>query len=230
MEQPQGPQYIPGSQQPPYPQQPQQPQTGYQQPQPQQYPPYVYNQAAPRGSRFGRTLRLLSLRTASGSAGLGRRLRPHWLLAIVVTILVGIIGVESFILLLPVLLRIGTAQPNGRVESIPPAPAVESFIKGQREYNADLIWDSFSQDLKDSMQEQGNSPTALQNQMERERSSGQHYVTFDYIGGLRTRDGNSKFFYFAEVESSDPSSSGPRPYVFTVNGDGKIVEFTAGNS
>jgi len=193
----------------------------------QQYAVAQPTYAPRRGWRFGRMLRLLVLRFFASLGGLGRALRPHWLLAIFAVILLTLIAVEAGMLVLPTLLQTGSGQSVQRVSAIPPAPAVENYIKGQQAFDAALIWDSFSDDFKNAMRQQGTSRTTLENQIKQEHDSGQRYVKFDYVGGVTTRSGD-KFFYLVEIDSPDPQQDGVISYVFTVDPSGKIAEMTQG--
>lgn len=196
---------------------------------PSYYQPPNYPPQQPRRGTFWRTLRLLVLRFFGGFGRVGSRLRPHWLLALFATLLFLVIAVEGFALILPSLAAMVSPQDRQRADSLPPAPAVETYIKGQREHDAELIWNSFSDSFKDELRQQGGSQTALANQIQQEQQSGQRYVKFDYVGGVSTNSGG-KFFYLAQIESPNPQRNGMLSYVFTVDGDGKIAGIETGSS
>src|SRR4051812_37598796 len=63
---------------------------------------------------LGRMLRLLVMRFFAGLGRIGRALRPHWLLAIVVVLLLSVIAVESSILALPVIVGMFSNQGTQR--------------------------------------------------------------------------------------------------------------------
>jgi hypothetical protein len=106
-----------------------------------------------------------------------------------------------------------------RVESLPPAPAVESFIKGQQSFNADMIWDSYSTDYQANQLAKGASKLTLQAEANNHRSAGLQYVHYDYIGGVRV-DTGSMYFYSVDLAVQNEH---PRLWIiFRANQDGKI--------
>src|SRR5213593_3034470 len=107
------------------------------------YPaPQPYYAPAPkvgRFARFRRLMRLLLRRLLYGSVVVGRVIRPYAGFVVAIIALLGVIGWMSVLLWWPR----GQAK-DVRVESLAPAPAVEHFIQGQQNYDADMMWDALS--------------------------------------------------------------------------------------
>jgi hypothetical protein len=109
-----------------------------------------------------------------------------------------------------------------RADSLPPAPAVETFIKGQQAFNADMMWDAYSTDYQAAQLANGASKATLQAQASKMRSAGLQFVQSDYIGGVQLDGGGSLYFYTIDLARAD--QHGRFPYIFTADADGKIVD------
>jgi len=195
---------VPGAYQPVYPA----PQNPY-------YAPPV---KAGRWLRFRRLCRLMLRRMWYGATIVGRILRPYAAFVVIVIALLGVIGWMSFMLWAPK----ATPAAVQRVESLPPAPAVETYIKGQQDYNADLMWDSYSTDYQAAQLANGASKGTLQSQADSVRTQGIQFVHSDYIGGVHLDNGGSLYFYTIDLAKADLHRR--FPYVFTADADGKIVD------
>ncbi len=194
---------------------------GYQPTYPAAQNPY-YAPAPPvnvgRWVRFRRLCRLMLRRLLYGTAVAGRVLRPYAGFVIVVIGLLGVIGWMSYLLWAP------KAAPAAfqRADSLPPAPAVETFIKGQQDFNADMMWDAYSTDYQANQLANGASKATLQAQASGMRSAGLQFVHSDYIGGVQLDGGRSMYFYTIDLARAE--QRGRFPYVFTADADGKIVD------
>ncbi|NTU81165.1 MAG: hypothetical protein HGA45_17580 [Chloroflexales bacterium] len=144
--------------------------------------------------------------------------RLGWVL--LTAFLVGVIGVLSLLLALPRLVRTGPPS-DGRVAAIPPAAAVEDFLRGQQTYDADLMWESFSSELRQDLEGRDFTRDTLAERVESERRAGQRYSAFKYIGGVEL--GGSQRMYFYVVDVASPQQKGTVSFVFTVGRDGKIM-------
>ena len=51
-----------------------------------------------------------------------------------------------------------------RANALPPAAAIETFIKGQQNFNADMMWDAYSTDYQATQLANGASKATLQAQ------------------------------------------------------------------
>jgi hypothetical protein len=186
---------------------------GYQPVYPTPQNPY-YAPAPPvpagRWVRFRRLCRLMLRRLLYGTAVAGRILRPYAGFVIVV------IGWMSYLLWAP------KAAPAAfqRADSLPPAAAVETFIKGQQDYNADMMWDAYSTDYQANQLATGASKATLQAQASSQRSAGLQFVHYDYIGGV-TLDNGSMYFYSVDLSLQDQRAR--FPIIFKADQDGKII-------
>jgi hypothetical protein len=170
---------------------------------------------AGRWMRTRRTGRLLLRRLWYGSAVVGRVARPYAAFIVVIIALLGVIGWMSYLLWGP------KAAPVAfeRAESLPPTAAIENFIKGQQNFNADMIWDSYSTDYQANQLAKGASKLTLQAEANNHRSAGLQYVHYDYIGGV-TVDSGSMYFYSVDLAVQNQH---PRLWIiFRANQDGKI--------
>jgi hypothetical protein len=151
-------------------------------------------------------------------------IRPQLAWVVLTTILVGIITVLGMALALPRLLRnAGRDTGDARVALIQPADAVEDFLRAQQTFDADLMWQSFSPELRASLENQAITRDALADYVENERQAGQRYRSFEYVGGVPLDGRQTMYFYVVDVESPEPERSGMISFIFTVNSAGKII-------
>jgi hypothetical protein len=173
---------------------------------------------AGRFTRMRRMSRLVLRRVLYGAAVVGRVMRPFAAFIVIILALLGVIGWMSYQIWGP-----KEAPPVfERAESLPPAAAVENFIKGQQAFNADMMWEAYSTDYQANQLATGASKATLQAQADNQRRRGLQYVRSDYIGGVKLDDGRSMYFYTIDLALAD--QHGRFPYVFTADSDGKIVE------
>jgi hypothetical protein len=189
---------------------------------PQPAEPVAPAAQAPAYSRTQRSVRwwrLLLIRIIRGFGAFGRALRPHALTLAILVISLGVIGWLSALLWMPS----GDMPSFSRADSIPPAVAVENFLRGQQNFDGAQMWDSLSEAVKAQLLSRGDSKPTWETRAQMEKRSGQKYGNFQYIGGVGLPDGGSMYFYLVDVESPRPDRGGPTSYVFTVDADGKIV-------
>jgi hypothetical protein len=180
---------------------------------------------APAPSSFevaDRVLRLLLRRALRGLVGLWELLRPRLGWVVITAFLLGVIGFLSLLLALPRLARSGPASDT-RVAMIVPAASVVDFLRGQQTFDADLMWESFSPELRSALEQREITKDALAQQMERERQAGQRYQKFEYVGGVPVEGQQTMYFYTVAIDSPVPERNGIFSYIFTVDRDGKIV-------
>ncbi len=104
-----------------------------------------------------------------------------------------------------------------------PAASTEAFAKGQTSFNAQLIWNSLSDDFIQSLSEQGQEVSSIQSQLDTMKGTGIHYTGIAYLGGHASKNGESYYVYVFSRTSLDPSAPDEDvPYVFVVNRGGKI--------
>ena len=137
-----------------------------------------------------------------------------WLLGLVVV--VGItVAVPMFAPSIPALssLRPATAPPS-----------TEDYLRGNRDYNADLVWASLNNDAQSRLRDQGGSVEDLQKQMESAKQHGIKLEEVSYIGGKSLPDGTSIQFYLVGIRQQARSDIDYQPYMFTLDKDGKIAK------
>lgn len=169
----------------------------------------------------GRVARLLAARGLWATEQAWRVARPRLGWIVLTGLLIGVIGVLSLMLALPRILAGMAAPVDPRVAAMPPAPAVENFLRGQQTFDADLMWESFSAELRESLEGREITRDTLAERIETERQAGQRYSGYKYIGGVRLSGSQAMYFY--AVDYSSPQSRGTLSFVFTVGSDGKIV-------
>lgn len=185
-------------------------------PAPQPYYPPAQPIKAGRWLRFRRTLRMLLVRLLRGLMVAGRAMRPYAGFIVAIVALLGVVGWMSYMLWGPK----EVAQTFERAESLPPAAAIETYIKGQQSYNADMMWDAYSTDFQANLLANGASKAMLQQRANNERNRGLKYVGYEYIGGVESDTGS---MYFYSVDLSLQNQRGRFPMVFHADADGKIV-------
>lgn len=108
--------------------------------------------------------------------------------------------------------------------SVPPAPATVQYMEGNRTFNAQLIWDSLSEDLHAMAQTKGEDLSSLQKRLDASKASGGKVVDTAYVGGYQPPDGNAMYFYVMTLAGGSQNLKPERVYyVFTVGQDGKIT-------
>jgi hypothetical protein len=102
--------------------------------------------------------------------------------------------------------------------------ATENYMKGTETFNAELVWDSLSDDAQSRYKSRGGSMQTLQTQMDNARQAGAELDQVTYIGGQSFPDGSSMHFYTVLTKGPQAQSTAePIPYVFTLDPSGKIV-------
>jgi hypothetical protein len=178
--------------------------------------------AAPSGRRPGRflvlrrALRLMFRRWLYAMTLLFRWMRPFAGFVAVIVVLLGVAGWMAAQLWLPA----ASSGADVRVAPIVPAAAVEHYIQGQQTFNADLMWESLSSEAQAARLENGISKDMMQFQANRDRQRGVQFLRYDYIGGVKLKDGGSMYFYAVDLDS--PQRSGKLPFTFLADSEGKV--------
>jgi hypothetical protein len=102
--------------------------------------------------------------------------------------------------------------------------STEDYLRGNRDYNADLVWSSLNNDAQNRLRNQGGSQEALQQQMDAARQKGIKLEDVSYIGGKTLPDGTSTVFYLVGIRQQAASNIDYQPYMFTLDRDGKIAK------
>ena len=136
--------------------------------------------------------------------------------------LAGIVVIIAAIVLVPMFLPSIPGLGNLRGNTAP--PATENYLRGNRDYNADLVWNSLDSDAQSRLSSQGGSLDDLQKQMESAKSQGVKLEEVSYIGGKAQSDGTSIQFYLVGIRQPPRSDIDYQPYMFTLDRDGKIAK------
>jgi len=143
-----------------------------------------------------------------------------------VIVLVAVFGVAALMIFRAGLPSLSLALPTAqsfRVGTSAPA-STESYMKGTETFNADLVWNSLSDDAQNRYRSRGGSMQQLQQQMDQARQAGAQLDQVTYIGGQAFPDGTSMHFYTVLTKGPQAQSTAePIPYVFTLDPSGKIV-------
>lgn len=137
--------------------------------------------------------------------------------------LFGLVVVVAAIVALPMFVVPSVPGLAGlRTQSAP--PSTEDYLKGNRDYNAQLMWASLNGDAQTRLRDLGGSPEDLQLQMDSAKQHGVRLEEVSYIGGKALPDGSSMQFYLIGVRQQARSDIDYQPYMFTLDRDGKIAK------
>jgi hypothetical protein len=103
--------------------------------------------------------------------------------------------------------------------------ATERYLKGNQTYNAELMWNSLSEEAIERFRTRGGTMQDMQRQLEAARERGSKLEDISYIGGRSLPDGTSLQFYV--VATRGPTSRADVEYVtyiFTLDRTGKIAK------
>ncbi|GEM_PF-646779 len=162
--------------------------------------PYAqpYAQPAPRPSAwrvFSSFLRLLLRRFLYAIVWVLRPLRSHILFAIVTIALLSVIGWMSY----TIWGSKSAASADPRVAVLEPAPAIQNYLTGRKTYNADLMWEAFSNNYQARQLQNGGSKSTMQSVARQEKRLGLEYRKIQYIGGVKLDDGGHMYNYSVDV-------------------------------
>jgi hypothetical protein len=136
--------------------------------------------------------------------------------------LVGLMLVVAVIVAVPRFLPSIPGMTSLRPASAP--PSTEDYLRGNRDYNADLVWNSLNNDAQVRLSTGGGSLDDLRQQMDTARQKGVKLEEASYIGGKVLPDGTSTQFYLVGVRQPPRSDIDYQPYMFTLDRDGKIAK------
>ncbi len=102
--------------------------------------------------------------------------------------------------------------------------APEQYLRGTQNYDAMMVWDSFSPEAQERFRSRGGSLEDLRRQMEIARQQGTRLESFVFIGSYNLSDGRSMQFYVV-TSRGNLTRGEPEyiPYVFTLDRNGKIL-------
>jgi hypothetical protein len=139
--------------------------------------------------------------------------------------LLAVVAVIAAIVLIPLLLA-NVSVPGvtlTRGASAPPS-ATEDYLRGNQNYDAQLMWNSLSSDAQQQLSGQGGSASTLDRQMQAAKDRGIKLEEFSYIGGKPLPDGTSVQFYLVGMQDQPQASVDYQPYMFTLDRTGKITK------
>ncbi len=136
--------------------------------------------------------------------------------------LIGLVVVIGVIVAIPFVAPSVPGLASLRSQAAP--SSTEDYLRGNRDYNADLMWGSLSNDAQSRLRDQGGSPEDLQSQMDTAKQRGVKLEEVSYIGGKALPDGTSMQFYLVGVRTQARSDVDYQPYMFTLDRDGKIAK------
>jgi hypothetical protein len=185
--------------------------------QPYQQPAYAPPVARPSAWQVLMTfLRLILRRSIYGVMWLLRPFKRYAGFIVIVLALLGVIGWMG-----SQLWGAKLAEPaDPRVPAIAPAPAVENYLTGRKSFDANLMWEAFSNSYQASMLQEGGSKATLDVMARQEKQRGLQYRNVKYIGGI-DRDEGGHYYYYS-VDLVFPGGSIQVPITFVANREEKI--------
>lgn len=136
--------------------------------------------------------------------------------------LIGLVVLIAAIVAVPLVLPSVPGLSGLREQSAP--SSTEAYLRGNRDYNADLVWNSLNGDAQTRLRDGGSSVGDLQQQMDAAKTKGVKLEDVSYIGGKSLPDGTSMQFYLVGVRQQTQSDIDYQPYMFTLDRDGKIAK------
>ncbi len=97
---------------------------------------------------------------------------------------------------------------------------VERYLRAQANFDAEGMWDTIADSLKQQMSASNITPDQLQAELDAARQQGRRYRGATYVGGTPISGGQSVYFYILTVDT--PRGTSDIPYIYIVGPDGKI--------
>jgi hypothetical protein len=126
-----------------------------------------------------------------------------------------IVAVPMFLPSIPGMASLRSASAPG---------STEDYLRGNRDYNADLVWNSLNNDAQSRLSAGGGSLDDLRQQMDSAKQKGVKLEESSYIGGKSLPDGTSMQFYLVGIRQPTRSDIDYQPYMFTLDPSGKIAK------
>jgi hypothetical protein len=137
-----------------------------------------------------------------------------WLAGVVLLVAL-IVAVPMFLPSIPGMASLRSASAPG---------STEDYLRGNRDYNADLVWNSLNNDAQSRLSAGGGSLDDLRQQMDSAKQKGVKLEESSYIGGKSLPDGTSMQFYLVGIRQPTRSDIDYQPYMFTLDPSGKIAK------
>jgi hypothetical protein len=141
--------------------------------------------------------------------------------------LAAVLALVAVVILIPTVLlpTLGVSLTVPGIASQKPEPkSTEAFLRGNKEYNAALVWDSLSDDVRNQMGSTSEAPAAFQAQMRAAQQRGYRVEDISYVGGRELPDGTSMQFYLVGFRSTSDADLEYTPFLFTLDKSGKIAK------
>jgi len=145
-------------------------------------------------------------------------LRPAALIGVLAVIVI----LVAAVVVLPMYIGYIPGLAGLRSQSAP--TATEEYLRGNRDYNADLVWNSLDGDAQSRLSSKGSSRDGLQQQMDAAKQRGLQIAETSYIGSKSLPDGTSMQFYLVGIRQQSGGNVDYQPYMFTLDRDGKIAK------
>ena len=139
-----------------------------------------------------------------------------------VGVLAAIVVIVAAIVVAPMYIGMIPGLSSLRAQSAP--TSTEDYLRGNRDYNADLVWNSLDGDAQTRISSQGGSRDGIQQQMDAAKQRGAQIAEMSYIGGKSLPDGTSMQFYLVGTRQQSGATIDYQPYMFTLDRDGKIAK------
>jgi hypothetical protein len=136
--------------------------------------------------------------------------------------LAGVVLLVALIVAVPMFLPSIPGMASLRSASAP--VSTEDYLRGNRDYNADLVWNSLNNDAQSRLSAGGGSLDDLRQQMDSAKQKGVKLEESSYIGGKSLPDGTSMQFYLVGIRQPTRSDIDYQPYMFTLDPSGKIAK------
>ena len=121
----------------------------------------------------------------------------------------------------------GNAAPSAVTSSgssIGPRPAApEQWLQGYKEFDANIVWASMSDLMKQDMQNQGETVASLQKKLDDAKAAGNTIVSSDYVARYVTEDGHTIYFYVVILRDGVSGQTAHVPFTFITDVDGKLL-------
>jgi len=102
--------------------------------------------------------------------------------------------------------------------------ATENYLKGQQSYDAELMWNSLSEDTVERGRVRGEALALQQRQLDMARQGGVKLEQFNFVGGHALPDGTSLQFYVVAMRGfAGRADVEYLTYIFTLDRLGKIT-------
>ncbi len=153
-------------------------------------------------------------------SGRGIWRHPTLTLVLVVAVFLAYQGYERFLAPQP-----APADPAHYeiVQAIPPPLPVAEYLSAQKNFDADAMWNTYSEQAKAANLAQGSSLQTLRQTTQELQLQGLQYGESHYIGGYQIQPGgHAYYFYVTKVQ--DPRGNAAEIYqIFIADGDGKVL-------